>query len=224
MAVMAKVENDKAMKEKFSLGKVSMYLGDCMDFMRDIPDKYYDLAIVDPPYGLNITKPSGRLAKYNTNDLTWDTGVPGDAYFKELFRVSKNQIIWGGNYFDLPPTKCFIFWFMHQPAPSFADGELAWTSFNKVARCFDYAYYGTFNCDTIRIHPTQKPVALYNWLLRNYAKKTDKILDTHMGSCSSGIAAYYFGCEFDAVELDEEMFQKAVKRVKVETKQMKLFE
>lgn len=209
--------------KKTTIGKINMFLGDNMEFMKDIPDKHYDLAIVDPPYGINLAKSTGVLSRYNTQGADWDKAVPGKEYFDELFRVSKNQIIWGGNYFDLPPTREFIFWWKHPQIKDFSEGEFAWTSFTKKARCFDYPYSGFLNRDMIRIHPTQKPVKLYEWLLMNYAQKDFKILDTHFGSCSIGIACHYFGCELDAIEIDEEMYDRAIKRVKEETSQTRLF-
>ena len=151
---------------------------DCMDYMRQFPDKFFDLAVVDPPYGIDkgFTKPS-RIAKYgqtiSVNDMK-----PTQEYFDELFRVSKNQIIWGYNHLSdmLNSCKEFIFWYKHQPVVSYADGELAWTSFCKTAKCFDYPYFGNINTDKIRIHPTQKPVALYAWIFKNYSRGGRKFL------------------------------------------------
>ena len=145
---------------------------DCMEFMKQFPDKFFDLAVVDPPYGIDkaFTKAS-RIAKYgqtiSVNDMK-----PTKEYFDELFRVSKNQIIWGYNHLSdmLNSCKEFIFWYKHQPVVSYADGELAWTSFCKTAKCFDYPYFGNINKDKIRIHPTQKPVALYDWIFKNYSR------------------------------------------------------
>lgn len=192
---------------------------DCMDYMETIPDKYFDLAIVDPPYGININK-SGRLGHYGGLGKTWDNSVPDDKYFDELFRVSKNQIIWGGNYFDLPPTRCFLIWDKQQPQNvSFASCEFAWTSFNLSAKTF---YKRPQNADIYRIHPTQKPISLYQWLLNNYAKKGDKILDTHLGSGSSRIAAYKLGFDFVGCELDEEYFEAQEKRFKEECMNIKI--
>lgn len=180
---------------------------DCMEMMKRYPDKFFELAIVDPPYGIGFGKynrtnidAAGKGHKANKyKNGNWDGTTPNTEYFKELMRVSKNQIIWGGNYFDLPPTRGFIFWYKNQPVPNFADGEFAWTSFDKVAKCFDYRYYGNLEGSTSasdKIHPTQKPVALYKWLIANYAKEGDKILDTHLGSGSSRIAAYIMGFDF----------------------------
>src|SRR5699024_10732498 len=145
------------------------YNMDCMEGIKQIPDKYFDLAIVDPPYGISITD-SGRLGKYNKNGNRWDDAIPTDEYFKELFRVSKNQIIWGGNYFVLPATRCYVIWDKKQPESlSFAMSEFAWTSFDRSAKTF----YRSPMQDKDRFHPTQKPVALYHWLLNNYAKEGD---------------------------------------------------
>jgi len=200
-----------------------------MEFMANIPDKYYDLALVDPPYGIGFSnyergssgvKVKERYTKNGKKD--WDKGIPTPEYFAELKRVSKEQIIWGGNYFDLPPTQCFIFWYKQNPVPNFADGELAWTSFKKPAVCIDYRYYGNLQGKSSvvdeKIHPTQKPVALYDWILKNYAKPNDKIIDTHGGSMSSAISVYKantldkMNLSMDVIELDKEYFDKAVQR------------
>ena len=192
---------------------------DCMEGMARYPDKYFDLAIVDPPYGIDINK-SGRLGHYGGKGKKWDSNIPEETYFKELFRVSKNQIIWGGNYFYLPPTRCFLIWDKQQPEDvSFASCELAWTSLNQSAKTF---YKRPQNADVERIHPTQKPVALYKWLLNNYAKQGDKILDTHLGSGSSRIAAYEMGYDFTAFELDTEYFEAQEKRYNSHIAQLKL--
>ena len=196
------------------------YNMDCMEAMKEIPDKFFDLAIVDPPYGISITD-SGRLGKYNKNDNRWDDDVPTDEYFKELFRVSKNQIIWGGNYFVLPATRCYVIWDKKQPEGlSFAMSEFAWTSFDRSAKTF----YRSPMQDKNRFHPTQKPVALYKWLLTNYAKPGDKILDTHVGSASSLIACHDLG--FDAVgfELDEDYYNESKQRLERFMKQVTLFD
>ena len=191
---------------------------DCMDYMRQFPDKFFDLAVVDPPYGIDKGfSATSRIAKYgqtqSVNDLK-----PNSDYFKELFRVSKNQIIWGYNHLSdmLPSCKEFVFWYKHQPAVSYADGELAWTSFQKTAKCFDYPYFGNINTDKIRIHPTQKPVALYAWIFKNYSRGGQKILDTHLGSGSSRIAAYKMGLDFYGCELDKEYFDKMEARFQQE--------
>ena len=189
-----------------------------MQGMKEFPDKYFDLAIVDPPYGINIQK-SGRLGRYNTKNV-WDSEIPSDEYFDELFRVSKNQIIWGGNYFNLPPTKCFLIWDKKQPENiSFASCEFAWTSFDSVAKTF---YYSPMNDTDKRIHTTQKPVALYEWLLNRYAKPNDIILDTHVGSASSLIACYNMNHKFVGFELDKYYYELSKKRLDTEMAQMRI--
>jgi len=191
-----------------------------MQLMARYPDKYFDLAIVDPPYGIDINS-SGRLGHYGGKGKKWDSDIPNDIYFKELFRVSKNQIIWGGNYFYLPPTRCFLIWDKEQPEDvSFASCEFAWTSFNLSAKTF---YKRPQNADVKRIHPTQKPVALYKWLLDKYAKQGDKILDTHLGSGSIAIACHDYGFDLTACELDKEYFDKAMQRITNHTNQLNLF-
>ena len=193
---------------------------DCMQGMKEFPDNYFDLAIVDPPYGINCTS-FGALRKYKT-DTEWDKSVPDNSYFKELFRVSKNQIIWGGNYYNLPPAKCFLIWDKKQPeGVSFASCEFAWTSFEKgVAKTF---YYSPFSDTDKRIHATQKPVALYEWILNRYAKDGDIILDTHVGSASSLIACHRTNHKFVGFELDEEYYKKSSERLKNETNQMTIY-
>ena len=195
---------------------------DCLEAMKQYPDNYFELAIVDPPYGIGFSTyergSSGIKTKerYTKNgNKNWDNEIPSIEYFKQLERVSVNQIIWGGNYFpELWQNGCkgFIFWYKHQPVNNFAKGELAWTSFNKPAQCFDYMYYGNINRDEVQLHPTQKPIKLYRWLLQNYAKPNDKILDTHLGSGSSRIAADMEGYDFTGYELDTDYFNASVKR------------
>jgi site-specific DNA-methyltransferase (adenine-specific) len=191
---------------------INLYNQDCMEAMKAMPDKAYDLAIVDPPYGLNITKIWGK-AKYGYfewDKKSWDVQAPDSEYFKELFRVSKNQIIWGGNYFPLLPTQCWLIWDKGQRDFTLADGEMAWTSFKNSLRIFNYSR-ATANRQ-IRIHPTQKPVALYQWLLKNYAKQGDRILDTHLGSGSSAIAADIMGFDFTGIEIDKDYYEAALDR------------
>ena len=167
---------------------------DCIEYMQGIEDNYFDLAIVDPPYGIginmNLGLAKGKRKKHKNKK--WDDDSPNQEYFNELFRVSKNQIIWGGNYFELPACYHFIFWDKLVPEGlSFSQGEYAWTSFDRAIRKFTLN-----NANGGKIHPTQKPVKLYKWLLQNYAKQGDKILDTHLGSQSSRIAAYDMGFDF----------------------------
>ena len=200
---------------------------DCMEYMATVPDKYFDLAIVDPPYGINASKGTwgssnkGKVTDYGKKD--WDKEIPSDEYFLGLQRVSKNQIIWGGNYFGLKPSSCWLVWDKLNSA-DFADCELAWTSFESAVRKFTYRWNGMLQQNMkdkeIRIHPTQKPVALYNWLLTNYAKKGQRILDTHLGSGSSAIAAHYFGVDFVECELDKDYFEAAKARFDMATKQL----
>lgn len=201
---------------------------DNMLLMARYPDNYFDLAIVDPPYGIgagskNFINGTSKTVKdyYKTND--WDLKRPSQEYFNELFRVSKNQMIWGGNYFSdlLPPFRCFVFWDKTIHGNSYADGELCWTSFDNVARYFRENIAQT-NSEG-RIHPTQKSIKLYKWLLDKYAKQGDKILDTHLGSGSIAIACHDYGFDLTACELDKEYFDKAMERITNHTNQTKLF-
>jgi site-specific DNA-methyltransferase (adenine-specific) len=196
---------------------------DCMELMSRYPDKYFELAIVDPPYGIDIEQ---RIFK---DDKKWDTEIPTKEYFDQLFRVSKNQIIWGGNYFiqHLYPTKCFLTWDKKiTDTHTFSMVEFAWTSFNTCAKTFyspPPGHRGFYKIDGVRIHPTQKPVDLYKWLLKNYASDGDKILDTHLGSGSSRIAADKMGFDFYACELDRDYFEAQEKRFKEYKSQLILF-
>lgn len=198
---------------------------DCLEAMKEFPDKFFDLAVCDPPYSINRFKngETSRLRKYGSLKSVNDER-PTKEYFDELFRVSKNQIVWGFNHLCdlLPPTTEFIFWYKHQPVETYSDGELAWTSFTKTAKCFDYAYFGNIGADTYRIHPTQKPVALYQWILSKYAKQGDKILDTHLGSGSSRIACYNGGYDFWGYEIDKEYFEKQEQRFENHTSQLRI--
>ena len=185
-----------------------------MDGMKEFPDKYFELAIVDPPYGIGISENPVRQAHEKKQ---WDKNIPPNEYFKELFRVSKNQIIWGGNYFDLPPTQNYIVWDKVQPHDfSLAMCELAWCSIQKPIKMFTYSVLRERN----KIHPTQKPVKLYEWLLTKYATKGDKILDTHVGSASSLIACHNLGFDYVGFELDKDYYTMAnerLERVKAQT-------
>ena len=193
-----------------------------MQLMSRHKDNHFDLAIVDPPYGLDkkSMQGSGKLKHriLNTSDTSWDL-APKKEYFDELFRVSKNQIIWGGNYFldYLSNSRCFLIWDKKQFMPTFSACEFAWTSFYKPAKIF------TQRGDLDKIHPTQKPVKLYEWLLMNYAKEGDKILDTHLGSGSIAIACHNLGYDLTACELDKEYFEAAMKRLKQHQAQKRLF-
>tara|TARA_R100000808_G_C2068933_1_gene97247 strand:+ start:41 stop:685 length:645 start_codon:yes stop_codon:yes gene_type:complete len=207
---------------------------DCMNIMPDYADDYFDLAIVDPPYGKkpmrndNGTWGTPNTRKFNSNDDKWDI-KPNKKYFDELFRVSKNQIIWGMNYFIdyLKPTNCVLVWDKDNGKNPFADCELAWTSFTTITKKYRFRWQGmlqeNMNNKEKVIHPTQKPVALYRWLLENYAEPTDKILDTHLGSGSIAIACHYFGTEeFVGIEIDKEYFDMASERIEKQTMQIKL--
>ncbi len=200
---------------------------DNMQLMARYEDNHFDLAIVDPPYGINaseMTMGSGKNKKYKKGKK-WDNETPNLEYFKELQRVSKNQIIWGGNYFadKLKPSRCYIFWDKGINGDcDFADGELAWCSFNKVLRIAPIRYKGFLGADNVRIHPTQKPVKLYEWLLMNYAKEGDKILDTHLGSGSIAIACHNLGYDLTACELDKEYYEASIKRINQHKAQLRL--
>ena len=197
------------------------HLGDCMEGMKRYPDKFFELAIVDPPYGININA-SGRVGHYGGKGKKWDAQPPEPEYFEQLLRVSKNQVIWGGNYFHLPPTRCFLIWDKKQPpGVSFASCEFAWTSFDASAKTF---YMSPINMDEQRLHPTQKPIALYKWLLRNYAKQGDKILDTHVGSASSLIACHRLGFDYVGFEIDPDYYKAACERLAKVQAQQTIFE
>ena len=217
------------MKKTVTIGKATLHNCDCMDLLKATPDKFYDLAIVDPPYGIDASNMT--MGKGSANDLgihkrkDWDKAIPSIEYFNELFRVSKNQIIWGGNYFFeyLGNTRCCLIWDKLDYNSDFAAFELAWTSFNKNCKTFQRARSAQGD-STGKIHPTQKPVKLYEWLLSNYAKQGDKILDTHLGSGSHAIACNNLGFELTACELDDDYFDSSIKRITQETAQERLFE
>jgi len=227
-----------------------------MDLMKEFPDLYFDLAIVDPPYGINapnmqmgsnlnrkgngypgesvasklkkgrLNQGSGKLKDrlLNTAKIDWDNEKPSGEYFEQLFRVSKNQIIWGGNYFHLPPTRGIAVWNKDQPWDNFSQCELAWTSFDYPAKLISLSNRGGANVET-KIHPTQKPVVLYTWLLKNYAKPFDKIIDTHLGSGSIAIAVEYMntqhhmGLTLTGSEIDKKYYDAAITRVDTLTRQ-----
>ena len=193
-----------------------------MQLMARYEDNHFDLAIVDPPYGININESIGRrkgMKHSGHKKAIWDNEIPTEEYFKELFRVSKNQIIWGANYFVMPPTKCFIIWDKcYSEDVTFSRYEYAWSSFNVTSKGF--VFNGQANLG--KIHPTQKPVALYKWLLDKYAKPNDKILDTHLGSGSIAIACHDYGFDLTACELDKEYYDKAMQRINNHISQTKL--
>lgn len=189
---------------------------DNMKLMARYPDNHFDLAIVDPPYGIGI---SSNPVRQQHDRKQWDDNIPNDAYFKELFRVSKNQIIWGGNYFDLPPTQGFFIWDKKQPHDfSLAMCEYAWSSIKKPAKMWSLSVLK----EKGKIHPTQKPIELYKWLLKNNANEGDKILDTHLGSGSIAIACHDLGFDLTACELDTDYYNAAIKRLTDHQKQLKL--
>ena len=202
------------------LENIKLYNADCMDVMKDIPDKFFELAITDIPYGLGdkLTQGGTWANKYKKGDASWDI-LPSKEYFEELFRVSQNQIIWGGNYASLPASRCFLIWDKIAHMDTMADCEFAWTSFDKNAKIFRHVR----NTYEKRIHITQKPVALYKWILTNYAKQGDKILDTHFGSLSIGIACHDLGFELTACELDKDYYEAGKKRLINHQKQLVLF-
>tara|TARA_B100001094_G_C18128959_1_gene771139 strand:+ start:881 stop:1513 length:633 start_codon:yes stop_codon:yes gene_type:complete len=208
---------------------INIYNQDCMEAMKEMLDNQFDLAIVDPPYGIDASRMtmgrgSGNDTKKHDTSKKWDITIPLKIYFDEVQRVSKNQIIWGGNYFldFLGCTRCVLIWDKKDYNSDFADGELAWTSFNKNLKIFQRARSRN-NDNKNKIHPTQKPVALYEWLLMNYAKQGDKILDTHLGSGSIAIACHNLGYDLTGYEIDKEYFEAAQKRINIHKQQKRLF-
>ena len=205
-----------------------IYNQDCLKAMKEMSDNQFDLAIVDPPYGYGNKKTDILNFRQKEQHREWNI-APSNEYFIELFRISKNQIVWGGNYFPYIwqfGGRCFIYWHKGNPVPNFADGELAWTSFDRNAQQFEFRYYGALEGNTSaskKFHPTQKPIALYEWLLMNYAKEGDKILDTHLGSGSIAIACYNLGFDLTGYELDKEYFDNAIKRINNHQSQIRIF-
>jgi site-specific DNA-methyltransferase (adenine-specific) len=203
-----------------------------MELMADFPDGHFDLAIVDPPYGIGADsqkmsnsprKGMGMRARKEWNG-NWDTTPPPE-YFEELRRVSKHQIVWGGNYFPLPPSRCWLMWDKLQEFTG-SDFELAWTSMSSPAKAFRLTRVEAYNQGgrgEEKIHPTQKPVKLYDWLLANYAEKGQRVLDTHMGSGSIAIAAHYAGIHLTACEIDPDYYHAALARIERETRQLDFF-
>jgi site-specific DNA-methyltransferase (adenine-specific) len=196
-----------------------------MEYMARCSDGEFDLAIVDPPYGIGMS--GGNVGYKGNNNLPrkdWDNKIPTDEYFKELFRVSREQIIWVGNYFYLPPTRCFLIWDKGEgfKGRTYAECEQAWTSFDANAKIYkrDPLCNGDYKG---KIHPTQKPIKLYEWLLATYASNDMRILDTNLGSGSSAIAAHYFGCDFVGCEIDVDYFNAAKARFDSETRQVAMF-
>ena len=211
-------------------GSLDLRLGDCMDVMRTFADGHFDLAIVDPPYGIKMgVRINSITGGVKHAPKTWDDEPPPVEYFEELRRVSKHQIVWGANHFieRLPiNSACWIVWDKNNGDSLFADGELAWTSFSTPARILKCHWCGSaaiHETGRNKIHPTQKPVKLYAWLLENYAKPGMQVLDTHLGSGSHAIAAHYAGIHLTACEIDAEYFAAATARIERETRQTELF-
>ena len=217
------------------MDRVRLHLGDSLEAMKKMEDNAYDLAIVDPPYGIGVTNQKqgegggvARKIQYTKKD--WDKNAPDKEYFNELRRVSKNQIVWGANHFisKLPiDSSCWVVWDKDNGTTDFADCELAWSSFKTAVRRIKWKWAGMLQQDMknkeVRIHPTQKPVKLYEWLLDNYAKEGDKILDTHLGSGSIALACHNRGFDLDGWEIDEEYYNNAVKRLKTHQQQLTMF-
>jgi site-specific DNA-methyltransferase (adenine-specific) len=210
---------------------IKLHNADCLEAMRLMEDDSFELAIVDPPYGIGMD--GGKIGSFaiakgqktRHEKKNWDNSIPDPEYFQELKRVSKNQIIWGGNYFldYLSNTRCMIVWDKNNGGNSMADCELAWTSFDSSVRKFTYSHIEDHNKKILRIHPTQKPAALYTWLLEKYAKPNDRILDTHLGSGSIAIACHNLGYDLTGYELDKDYYQAAQKRLKNHQKQLRMF-
>lgn len=205
---------------------IKLIHGECLKAMKSYSDNHFDIAIVDPPYGIdfnmNAGKRKGQRDKHSRKD--WDKSAPKKEYFNELFRVSKSQVIWGGNYFSLPLTGAWLFWDKQVPkGVSFADGELAWTSFSGTLKKVTIPYSGFVGAEVVRIHPTQKPVKLYNWVLENYTSEGDLILDTHLGSGSIAIACHYMRRNLVGYEIDQEYYNAACKRFKEQSAQASIW-
>ena len=208
--------------------KIEITNEDNMELMLRCEDNHFDLAIVDPPYGIarfgNRVELSNRLCK-SAKLNEWDV-KPSPEYFKELFRVSKSLIIWGANNFTLPESEYFLIWDKFQTVDNFASAEYAWTNCKKPAQVFRYSIHKTMadrKAEGGKIHPTQKPVKLYEWILMNYAKENDKILDTHLGSGSIALACHNLGYDLTACELDKEYYEASIKRIKNHISQQRLF-
>jgi site-specific DNA-methyltransferase (adenine-specific) len=203
---------------------ISIYQMDCLEAMKEMKDNAFDLAIVDPPYGIGESNKKQRTRKKHVNRVVhkvkeWDTKIPSEEYFKELKRVSKNQIIWGANYMvqHLEPSMGWVFW-EKRIGGDFSDGELAYTSFQRALKM-----YTKWSGANDKIHPTQKPVKLYEWLLMNYAKEGNKILDTHLGSGSHALACWNLNFDLTAYELDADYFTATTKRIEKHTRQIQMF-
>jgi len=222
------------LKPDYEQDNLKLFNADCMEVMKQYEDNYFDLAVVDPPYGIGIMKQFKSAGFLETRSMfkqtngiggsEWDSCIPNEEYFIELKRVSKNQIIWGGNYFldYLNNTKCFLVWDKMNGTNNMADCELAWTSLDKGVRKFSMHHFS--KCYGNKIHICQKPVLLYDWIYKLFSEPSQKILDTHLGSGSNAISAHYAKMEeFVGCELDEDYFNASVKRIYKETRQQELF-
>lgn len=220
----------------FRSGSITIINCDCMDLMKDAPDNYWQLACVDPPYGIGMdgcewnNTPTGQKSikgksvGLRVQSKGWDSEIPKKVYFDELARVSSNQIIWGGNYFtnNLPPSRCWLCWDKKQPdGIRFSQFELAWTSLDSICKVF--RMYPTHVAQGTKIHPTQKPMRLYEWLLTNYAEKGHRILDTHGGSMSIALACHNLGFDLTLCEIDKDYFDSGIARYEQHIKQLRLF-
>lgn len=214
--------------------KSEVFNMDCIDGMKQYPDKHFELAIVDPPYGIDADKKNSNKIKQSKKSASlskdygsqsWDSDIPNQDYFNELFRVSKKQIVWGANFFGLKGG--YLYWHKNVTMPTYSTGELAWLSWLNKLDFLELTWHGMIQHDMQnkenRIHPTQKPVKLYKLLLQNYANQGDKILDTHLGSGSSRIAAYDMDFEFTGFELDKDYFEASEKRFQQHIQQLTLF-
>ena len=215
------------MKPTDILGNIKLYNADCMEVMKTFKDKQFNLAIIDPPYGIDwmqqIQNPNTKANWKQYENKQWDKQTPTDEYWEQLFRVSKNQIVWGGNYMTdkLYPSSCWLIWDKMQEF-SGAVFEMAWTSFKSPAKAFRMSRVEAY-ANQNKIHPTQKPVQLYKWLLQNYTKEGDTILDTHFGSLSIGIACHDMKFDLTAIELDADYYEQAKQRLIYHQRQLTLF-
>ena len=214
--------------------QISIYNEDCLQALKAMADKQFDLAIVDPPYGIGMDSTHFKTKSSNAkpNDYgkkDWDNAIPNKEYFNELLRVSRHQIVWGGNYFveNLTNSSCWVVWDKDNGDSIHADCELAWTSFKTGVKKVKWLWHGmrqqNMKNKEKRIHPTQKPVALYRWLLYEFAKEGDKILDTHLGSGSIAIACWDMGYDLTAYEVDKEYYDNACKRLETHKAQLTLW-
>lgn len=202
---------------------IKIYNEDCLNALKKMKDKEFDLAIVDPPYGIEVNKMTLGGGKYKNKGKSWDSQTPPQEYFDELFRVSKNQVIWGANYMIDKigkPSMGWIYWDKMNGSSDFSDGELAFTSFKRALR--SYKHHLSMDRSK-RFHPTQKPIKLYEWILMNYSKKGDKILDTHLGGGSIAIACHNLGYDLTGFEIDSEYYNLSMKRLEEHQSQLRMF-